>query len=370
MEKYIISESTVPINNISKYQAGSRPNRSASDQLYLIGAVIDHAKYLKRSVYLVLYDFKQCFDSLWLEDCLVSLKNIGVNKELISIIKDLNETAEIVVKTPVGNTTEFQVENIVKQGTVIGPILCSASTAECCLEHRSGGSSIGNTSIRSLAYVDDILDISEGVNGAEDAHQTVINFTSKKRLKLSGGKCHIVINAKKHTEIPKLKVNGESITTERSAKYLGDIINSKGTMSDLVDDRVKKGNASVVNIFSIVQDVTFGAYTMESTLLLHNSLFISSVLFNSQSWSRLSKKEVEKLKGCQISFLKRMMHAPKSTPNVITLCELGILPIDFEISSRKLMFLHHILKVFTLYLKIRSNRSSKRSLHRTTEVRV
>ena len=83
MEKYIISESTVPINNISKYQAGSRPNRSASDQLYLIGAVIDHAKYLKRSVYLVLYDFKQCFDSLWLEDCLVSLKNIGVNKELI-----------------------------------------------------------------------------------------------------------------------------------------------------------------------------------------------------------------------------------------------------------------------------------------------
>jgi hypothetical protein len=169
MEKYIISESTVPINNISKYQAGSRPNRSASDQLYLIGAVIDHAKYLKRSVYLVLYDFKQCFDSLWLEDCLVSLKNIGVNKELISIIKDLNETAEIVVKTPVGNTTEFQVENIVKQGTVIGPILCSASTAECCLEHRSGGSSIGNTSIRSLAYVDDILDISEGVNGAEDA---------------------------------------------------------------------------------------------------------------------------------------------------------------------------------------------------------
>ena len=346
MEKYIISESTAPIDNISKYQAGSRPNRSASDQLYLIGAVIDHAKYLKRTVYLVLYDFKQCFDSLWLEDCLVSLKNIGVNNELIAIIKDLNETAEIVVKTPVGNTTEFIVIKIVKQGTVIGPLLCSASTAECCVEHRSGGSSIGSTSIGSLAYVDDILDISDEVSEAEDAHQTVLNFTSKKRLELSGGKCHIVvINAKKRTEIPKLKVNGELITTESSAKYLGDIINSKGTMSDLVDDRVKKGNASVVNIFSIVQDVTFGAYTMESTLLLHNSLFLSSVLFNSQSWSRLTKKEMEKLKGCQISFLKRMMHAPRSTPNALTLCELGILPIEFEISSRKLMFLQHILKL-------------------------
>ena len=84
---------------------------------------------------------------------------------------------------------------------------------------------------------------------------------------------------------------------------------------------------------------------METTLLLYQSVFLSSVLFNSQSWSRLSKKEVDKLKGCQISFLKRVMQAPKSTPNSITLCELGILPIEFEISSRKLMFLHHILNL-------------------------
>ena len=43
--------------------------------------------------------------------------------------------------------------------------------------------------------------------------------------------------------------------------------------------------------------------------------------------------------------LKRMLKAPKSAPNDIVLCELGILPIEYEIYSKKLMFLQHILKL-------------------------
>ena len=114
-EKYMMSEGEGELDNISKYQAGSRPNRSASDQLYLIRASIDHAKYLRKTVILTLYDFKQCFDGMWLEDSLISLKNIGIKEEIIASVKALNENAEIVVKTAVGNTDEFKVHNIVKQ---------------------------------------------------------------------------------------------------------------------------------------------------------------------------------------------------------------------------------------------------------------
>ena len=159
-------------------------------------------------------------------------------------------------------------------------------------------------------------------------------------------KCIILpIFPKKNTKIPKLTVNGEPIKVDQSAKYLGDIINSKGSKSDLVEDRVKRGTGCVVNILSIVQDVTFGIHTMETTLLLYNSIFLATVLYNSQSWSRFTKKESEKLRICQLSFLKRILQAPKSTPTSVVLCELGILPIESEIHSRKLMFLQHILKL-------------------------
>ena len=279
-----------------------------------------------------------------LEDYHISEK-IGMSLEKIAIIKELNKTAEIVVKTPVGNTEEFTVHHIVKQGTVLGPLLCSTSTAECCDEHTQGGVNIGSTQIRSLAYVDDILDVNEDEVDAMNAHNTVIDFTAKKRLEISWKKCAILTVNSTKARTPKLIVNEKPIKSERTVKYLGDFINDKGTNADLVEDRVKKGDGCAVNIFSIVQEVTFGCYTLEATLLLYNSVFLATMLYNSQSWSRLTNKDMSMLKGCQLSFLKRILHAPKSAPTAIVIGELGVLPLEFEIQSRKLMFLQHILKL-------------------------
>ena len=43
--------------------------------------------------------------------------------------------------------------------------------------------------------------------------------------------------------------------------------------------------------------------------------------------------------------LKRILKAPKAAPNAIVLLELGVLPLEFEIYRKKLMFLQHILKL-------------------------
>ena len=336
-------ESKNEIENINKFQAGSRPKRSAQDQLFILRAVMDHAKYMKKAIFITVYDFTQCFDGMWLEDSILSLTKIGIGGVRIALIKELNKTADIVVKTPVGNTEEFTVNNIVKQGTVLGPLLCSASTAECCEEHTEGGVSIGSSAVRSLAYVDDILDINEDEENANNAHNTVINFSEKKRLEISWKKCAILsVNTKK---IPKLMVDGKPTKAERTVKYLGDFINNKGTYCDLVEDRVKKGDGCAVNIISIVQQVTFGVCTMEATLLLYNSLFLATILYNAQSWSHLNTTEMNRLRGCQLSFLKRILHAPKSAPTAIVFAELGILPVEFEIYIRQLMFLQHIVNL-------------------------
>ena len=189
------------------------------------------------------------------------------------------------------------------------------------------------------------MDINETTDDSEEAHQVVLDFTAKKRLELSGKKCSIIaINAKNKTT-PKLKIGGKCIKREKSAKYLGDILNEKGNNDDLVEDRIKKGNGSTVNIFSTIQDVTLGSFTIETTLLLYNSIYLASLLYNSQSWSCLKRKDINKLQGNQLSFLKRLLHSPKCTPTSILLGETGILPIEYEINSRKLVFLQHILKL-------------------------
>ena len=129
------------MKSVNKLQAGSQDNRSTADQTFLMRAAVDHAKYLDQPLFITLYDYSQCFDSLWLSDSLLSLLKIGVEKEVVSILRTLNETCNITVKTPVGMTEEFEMKYIVQQGSVSGSALCAASTAEIMEEGLSSRSS-------------------------------------------------------------------------------------------------------------------------------------------------------------------------------------------------------------------------------------
>lgn len=99
----------------------------------------------------------------------------------------------------------------------------------------------------------------------------------------------------------------------------------------------------MINSMAMCGDVTLGAYAVESLILVYKSVFIPTLLYGCQVWTRLTKNEESKLKTIQLQFLKRILHVPRSTCNCLVYLELGVLPIVAVIHSRKLNFLHHIL---------------------------
>ena len=343
-EKMIINRTEDNIKNVDKSQAGARSNRSTADQTFLLRGSIDHCKYLNKVLYIVLYDFTQCFDSLWLEDCIISLWNIGIQDETLSSIMSFNKNCNIVVKTPVGRTEEFHVPMIVQQGSVSGGILCSVSTAEVNQENCSGGVQIGPLNIRNLTYMDDIAAGNTIVRKTYSSHQQVLWFADKKRMGLNGPKCVILpVNKKPYDIVPRLKI-GETILEEKqSAPYLGDIFNSKGNNDDMVEDRINKGRGCTIKSISLCEDVTMGWFTFETLLLVYRGLFLAVVLYNAQAWSNLSQDNIKALQVVQLKFFKRMFHAPSTTCNVLIFLDTATIPIENEIHIRKLNFLHHVL---------------------------
>ena len=334
------------MDNIDKSQAGGRKNRSTADQTYLLRAAVDHCKYLDQPLFVTLYDYSQCFDSLWLTDSLLSLIKVGVDKEIVSILRRLNETCNIVVKTPVGMTDEFQVNSIVQQGSVSGGALCVASTAEIVEEDLGKGFQIGEAILKALAFVDDIATLSKNSKDTYVSHQSVEWFSAKKRLLLNALKCLLLcINTKQDDVIPRLKVGETVVKNVDSAPYLGDIFNSSGNNNDLIDDRVKKGKACTINAMSLCGEVTMGMFSIETLMLLYRCIFLAIVLYNAQAWSNLTAKNIRDLQVVQLRYLKRMLHAPTSTSNVVTFLETGTLPIENEIHVRQLTFLHHIINL-------------------------
>ena len=130
----------------------------------------------------------------------------------------------VIVQTPYGPTPIFHTDPVVKQGTVLGPNLCSASTGEYCGENI--GVCVGNIIISSLLYVDDIIDLSSSSNDYVAAHLKALLFSKRKKLNLSGTKCYtMILNKKtKDGEVPVLIIDEENnVILATEIKYLGDI---------------------------------------------------------------------------------------------------------------------------------------------------
>ena len=145
--------------------------------MFLLRGAIDHSLYINSPLTIVFYDFKQCFDSIWLQDSMLCLWNAGVQDELFYLVYKLNEHAKIKVFTPFGETRMFGVDDIVKQGTTLGPILCSISTGEYCGTERFF---IGDTTIGLLGYVDDLASINRTENDVLRSDESEIHFQYKK----------------------------------------------------------------------------------------------------------------------------------------------------------------------------------------------
>ena len=64
-EKLIYNREEKKIDHhFSEFAAGARKHRSTTDHLFTIQAIIDHYRYLKKSVHLLFLDLEKAFDKL------------------------------------------------------------------------------------------------------------------------------------------------------------------------------------------------------------------------------------------------------------------------------------------------------------------
>ena len=134
--------------NISKFQNRGMKGKGVVDNLFILRGIINHANYLGKELWLTFYDIKKCFDSQWLEDCINSLWDLGVKDDILCLIYLMNIKAAVTIKTPLGDTHPLFLSNLVKQGTVLGPVLNNCSLNK--LSTDSIGYNIGSVQIKSV----------------------------------------------------------------------------------------------------------------------------------------------------------------------------------------------------------------------------
>ena len=111
-----------------------------------------------------------------------------------------------------------------------------------------------------------------------------------------------------------------------------------------IQDRRNKGYGIINQIKQILESTYFGKFYFEVAIVLRESLFLSSVLLNSEAWVNYSEKEIRILEQCDEMLLSNILECDGKTSNAFKYLELGVMPIRFEIMKRKIMFLQYIIK--------------------------
>ena len=93
-------------------------------------------------------------------------------------------------------------------------------------------------------------------------------------------------------------------------KYLGDIISKDGKNSKNIKARVARAKGSVKQIMEILDNICFGPYQFQVALILRNSLFLSSLMFNSEAWYNVSSSDIDELEKADEILLRKVFRMP------------------------------------------------------------
>ena len=365
-EEYDVIEMHMSDSNI-----GARKHKNIRNHIFVLNGIINEAIKKDKAVDIQILDYRQCFDSMWLEDCINDMFDYGVKSPNLALIYEANKVNKVAVMTPNGLTERKTVERIVMQGEVFGPLECSISVdtfGKECLEKGEHLYSYKGVEVPPLAMIDDLACITNCGIETVKTNAYINAKTNLKKLQFGPDKCHKMHIGKKKVYCPELRIDcwkmnsTDEIKTKSKEKiemdyfdgsiemgesaeerYLGDIITHDGSNKKNITARKGKGFGIIEKIMEMLQELSFGPSYFEVANLLRHSLFLSSVLLNSEAWYCLSLADIEHLEAVDQVLLRRILEAPSSTPKVSLYLEMGCLPIRFIIKTRRLMFLHYIL---------------------------
>ena len=134
------------------------------------------------------------------------------------------------------------------------------------------------------------------------------------------------------------------LKSENSQKYLGDILSSDTKNAKNIQERKNKGLAIICQIKNILDEGFFGAHHFKAAVLLRDSLFLNSILLNSEVWINVTNSDMRELTLIDNILMRTIWNCPRYNSLPMMFLDLGCIPLKVVVMKRRVMFLHYILQ--------------------------
>ena len=340
-EKMILNRADDKIEkSFSEYQAGGRSSRSIQEQLFILRSIMEYENYKNQNIYVQFMDLRKAFDKMVLKNIMNNLWEIGIRGRIWRNIYNINKSAILTINTPFGSTNAIEVEEIVKQGSVLASKLAALHTDSVnnMFKTTKIGYYYGEKHIPQLLFQDDIVRIEKNPDHLNKANIVHRIFEKYNRMEFHPGKTVVLKTGDEET----INLNGKPLKYETEVKYLGDIITADYKYDKMIETRRSKIRGVTAELQVIISEL--GTNNEIKMIMQYiNGIIIPRLLLNAETWNNLTIENINELEAIYQQTIKKLLRIPITTPTRGLYRELGIMTIKNQINIKRINFLHRII---------------------------
>ena len=342
MAKIIIMRMSEAVDKLlRKEQAGFRKGRRCTDQIFALRNIIEQCAEWQREMHVNFVDFEKAFDSIHRESLWCILRNYGIPKKLVTLIKSFYTNFRCTVNK--GNDF-FDVKTGVRQGCVMSAILFNV-TIDWVMRKTTEKTPRGIrwslfSRLEDLDFADDLALLSHTHNDMQEKTNELNKFSKQIGLKINERKTETMtmnVTSPKH-----IQLNNLNLQQTEKFTYLGSIIRPEGGTKEDINNRLGKARAAFRNMDKIWRSTQFNKKTK---LKLYQSCIVSTLLYGSECW-RMTETDIRKLRSFHTTCLRKIqgIYWPKKISNEELLIGCGQQDMEDIITRRRWNWIGHVLR--------------------------
>lgn len=312
-------------NAIDDRQAGFRRGYSTMDNIFVLDTLISKYKKKRQPLMLGFVDFREAFNRVPRSALIFKLGELGVSSKFLAVLESMYSNSSFCVKVGMNEATESQpYTSGVFTGDTLSPTLFCLfinSVFSFLDKTDSWSPSLGERTVNSLLYADDLILISKTTLGLQRLLNALESFADYWGTEVNVDKSFILVCKSGW----KLKANekwfykGQRMSTVRSFKYLGATFSYDASFKPHIRAAAEKGKKAARALSPFFHK--FSSLPLDFFLRIFDSAVVPVELYGAEIWG--GRLNADCLDTAANFYYRMLLGLPQSAPVAGLHLELG-----------------------------------------------
>lgn len=298
---------------LSDSQCGFRSGRSCTDQIFSVSQLIEKFNEHQETGFLTFIDLRKAYDSVSRPALWRALEVLGVPPQLVRLIASFHDNMSAKVRVNDGHTAQIPVNNGLRQGCSMAPVLFNLffalvfekwreEMADQCPDHGvSLRFKVGDLfnrprtqhqqfSASDLEFADDAVIVTLTHSTAQTALSVFVSVATSFGLSVNFVKTKFMAVGVDLTDgdFQPLTIKNSTVDHVTSFPYLGSLLSPDARCVSEIDRRL----AGAARIFGALECIFKSKnFTVRTKRLVYSSCVLSTLLYGSDCWAVLKRDE-------------------------------------------------------------------------------